>query len=88
LGTASEEDAMPFLILYGGELVFAFLAARIAHWMWRSRDQVLALWRDRHGTPAGGPSFEPDPVGARPAREAARALPARRAAGVPLRRAA
>jgi hypothetical protein len=66
LGTASEEDAMPFMILYGGELAFAFLAARIAHWMWRSRDQVLALWRDRHGTPAGGPSFEPDPVAARP----------------------
>ena len=79
---------MPFMILYGGELAFAFLAARVAHWMWRSREQVLELWRARHGTPAGGPSFEPDPVAARPAREAAHALPARRAELAPLRRAA
>lgn len=56
---------MPFMILYGGELVFAFLGARIGRWMWRSRDNVLALWRARHGEAPSGPSFEPDPLPAR-----------------------
>lgn len=56
---------MPFMILYGGELVFAFLGARIARWMWRSREHVVALWRARHGDPPVGPSFEPDPLTSR-----------------------
>jgi hypothetical protein len=56
---------MPFMILYGGELVFAFLGARILRWMWRSREQVLALWRERHGASPSGPSFEPDPLAQR-----------------------
>jgi hypothetical protein len=68
---------MPFMILYGGELAFAFLGARIARWMWRSREHVLALWRERNGAPpSGGPSFEPDPLVQLVAR------PARRATGV------
>jgi hypothetical protein len=50
------------MILYGGELAFAFLAVRIARWMWRSREHVLALWRERNGAPPSGPSFEPDGV--------------------------
>lgn len=64
---------MPFMILYGGELAFAFLGARIARWMWRSREQVLALWRERHGAPPSGPSFEPDPVAQTVARAPRRA---------------
>jgi hypothetical protein len=52
---------MPFMILYGGELVFAFLGARIAAWMWRSRAEVLALWRARRGPTPGEPRLEPDP---------------------------
>ena len=48
---------MPLLILYGGELVFAFLFARIGVWMWRSRETVLALWRARRGLSP----VEPDP---------------------------
>jgi hypothetical protein len=55
---------MPFMILYGGELVFLFLGVRIARWMWRSRENVLALWRERHGAPPSGPSFTPDPIAA------------------------
>jgi hypothetical protein len=72
---------MPFMILYGGELVFLFLGARIARWMWRSREHVLALWRQRHGVLPSGPSFTPDP-GATP-------IPlTRRAAAEPTRLAA
>jgi hypothetical protein len=48
---------MPLMILYGGELVFAFLFGRIALWMWRSREMVLRLWRARHGLLP----VEPDP---------------------------
>jgi len=55
---------MPFMILYGGELVFLFLGARIARWMWRSRENVLALWRQRHGGAPSGPTFTPDPIAA------------------------
>jgi hypothetical protein len=43
--------------LLGGELVIAFLAARIAFWIWRSRANLGALL---HGD---GP---PDPHGGRP----------------------
>jgi hypothetical protein len=66
---------MPFMILYGGELVFAFLGLRIARWMWRSRETVLALWRARHDVPHGGPGFEPDPVAARAAPSKLRGAP-------------
>jgi len=57
---------MPLMILYGGELVFLFLGARVARWMWRSRENVLALWRARHGEvlapdPAPDPSRAPMP---------------------------
>jgi hypothetical protein len=51
---------VPFLILYGGELVFAFLGVRIARWMWRSRERVLALWRARHAAAGPGPSPPPE----------------------------
>jgi hypothetical protein len=72
---------MPLMILYGGELVFAFLGLRVARWMWRSRDHVLALWRARNGGAASGPSYEPDPIAA--------PIPlARRAPRMPVRRAA
>jgi len=53
---------MPFMILYGGELVFMFLGARVARWMWRSRDCVRALWRERNAAPPSGPEFTPDPT--------------------------
>jgi hypothetical protein len=53
---------MPFLILYGGELAFAFLGARVAVWMWRSRERVRQMWRERHGSAPCGPSFTPDPT--------------------------
>jgi hypothetical protein len=43
--------------LLGGEFVIAFLAARIALWIWRSRADLGAL---REG---GGP---PDPHGGKP----------------------
>jgi hypothetical protein len=82
------------MILYGGELAFAFLAARVARWMWRSREQVLALWRQRNDTPPSGPSFEPDPVAERsaspPLARAQRISPVRASdeQQVPLRRAA
>jgi hypothetical protein len=90
---------MPFMILYGGELVFMFLGARIARWMWRSREEVLALWRERHGTPPpSGPGFTPDPAvapmpGSRASGAAVVALEARadgrpRELPQPLRRAA
>jgi hypothetical protein len=82
---------MPFMILYGGELVFLFVGARIAAWMWRSREQVRALWRDRHAVPSGGPSFDPDPLAAPHRLRTARVIPfASRAAprGGSLRRAA
>ena len=82
---------MPFMILYGGELAFMFLGARIARWMWRSREQVLALWRERHGAaPPSGPSFTPDPIAApapRPEGGAARPAPLVRVDAI-LRRAA
>ena len=82
---------MPFLILYGGELVFLFLGARIARWMWRSREQVLALWRARHGAPQpSGPNLTPDPIAVSvvsapepaplAARQASEPIPFRRAA--------
>ena len=82
---------MPFMILYGGELVFAFLGARIARWMWRSRAQVLALWRERGGAPPSGPSFEPDPVAEPRTRSEATIVPLARANAqreAPLQRAA
>jgi hypothetical protein len=69
---------MPCMILYGGELVFAFLGARIARWMWRSRDQVRALWLERHRAPGSGPSFEPDPIAASVPDAKVRSLAARR----------
>jgi hypothetical protein len=41
--------------LCGGELVIAFLAARIALWIWRSRRQLAALAHDDGpGGPDGG----------------------------------
>jgi hypothetical protein len=43
--------------LLGGEFVIAFLAARIALWIWRSRSELGAFF---HGD---GP---PDPKGGRP----------------------
>jgi hypothetical protein len=71
---------MPFMILYGGELVFMFLGVRVARWMWRSRESVLALWRERNATPPSGPELTPDPIPARAAapRGELIALPARR----------
>jgi len=82
---------MPLMILYGGELVFLFVGARIARWMWRSRENVLALWRARHGTAPSGPELTPDPIAAPAphpraivtsltARTPSRAAPVRRAA--------
>jgi hypothetical protein len=81
---------MPFMILYGGELVFLFVGARVAHWMWRSRDQVMALWRARHGQPGAGPAYTPDPSAApRPkAPVRIRPSPRRRTARAPSARAA
>jgi hypothetical protein len=64
-------------ILYGGELVVAFLVGRIALWMWRSRDVVRALWRDRRGEPPDGPPGPglPEPIPLqRPTRAAGRRL--------------
>ncbi|HEU4429549.1 MAG TPA: hypothetical protein VFT98_12390 [Myxococcota bacterium] len=52
---------MPLMILYGGELVFLFLGARVARWMWRSRENVVALWRARHGGAGLTPDPAPDP---------------------------
>jgi len=41
--------------LLGGEFVIAFLGARIALWIWRSRKQLGALARDDGpGGPDGG----------------------------------
>ena len=41
--------------LLGGEFVIAFLAARIALWIWRSRKQLAALAHDDGpGGPDGG----------------------------------
>jgi hypothetical protein len=60
--------------LLGGEFVIAFLAARIALWIWRSRAELRARAQD------GGP---PDPPGGRPlvaARPALRLVPAAPAA--------
>ncbi len=70
---------MPLMILYGGELVFAFLFARIGFWMWRSRETVLRLWRARRGLVP-----EPDPEDGTPLPVV---LPLRRSPR-PLRRAA
>ncbi|MBM4384772.1 MAG: hypothetical protein FJ091_15580 [Deltaproteobacteria bacterium] len=53
---------MPLMILYGGELVFMFLGARMARWMWRSRERVLTLWRERNVAPPGEPELTPDPT--------------------------
>jgi hypothetical protein len=83
------EETMPLMILYGGELVFAFLALRIARWMWRSRENVLALWRARHGEavapdPPPDPSRVPSPI----ARSVVRAFARRGSRTMPLRRAA
>jgi hypothetical protein len=71
---------MPLMILYGGELVFMFLAARIARWMWRSRECVLALWRERNAAPSSDPELTPDPTPQRAPlpRGEVIALPARR----------
>jgi len=75
---------MPFMILYGGELAFLFLGARVARWMWRSREEVLALWRDRHGIRPSGPTFTPDPIAApNPASLARLTAPASRAVREP-----
>ena len=41
--------------LLGGEFVIAFLAARIALWVWRSRRALVATGRDEGpGGPDGG----------------------------------
>jgi hypothetical protein len=82
---------MPFLILYGGELAFAFLGARVAVWMWRSRERVRQMWRERHAPSPCGPSFTPDPTRVSPPEAIAlAAVPARRREDelAPLRRAA
>lgn len=71
---------MPFMILYGGEIVFLFLFARIARWMWRSRERVLALWRERNAAPPSGPSFTPDPLPLAPPTPLPRRAVLRRAA--------
>jgi hypothetical protein len=56
--------------LQGGEFVIAFLAARIALWIWRSRKQLRALARDDGpGGPDGGGRRLP------PARPALRLVP-------------
>jgi hypothetical protein len=51
--------------LLGGEFVIAFLAARIALWIWRSRADLRAILAD------GGP---PGPPGGRPQQAARPAL--------------
>jgi hypothetical protein len=51
--------------LLGGEFVIAFLAARIALWIWRSRGQLGALARDDGPGPGPGvgrPLFPPRPA--------------------------
>jgi hypothetical protein len=48
--------------LLGGEFVIAFLAARIALWIWRSRGALGALARDDGpGGPDGGGRALPPP---------------------------
>jgi hypothetical protein len=48
--------------LLGGEFVIAFLAARIALWVWRSRRQLAAiLHEDGPPDPRGGRPLEPSP---------------------------
>jgi len=63
--------------LLGGEFVIAFLAARIAIWIWRSRRDLAALFRD------DGP---PDPRGGKPLVPAPRlrVVPPPRSAAEPL----
>ena len=70
--------------LFGGEFVIAFLAARIALWIWRSRRELGALARDDGpGGPDGGGRRLP------PARPVLRLVPpATGAAERDLRRAA
>jgi len=82
---------MPLMILYGGELVFAFLGARVARWMWRSRENVVAMWRARHGDAPPSPAPTPDPsrAPAPVARAVVKAIAGRRASNaVPAREAA
>jgi hypothetical protein len=68
--------------LLGGEFVVAFLAVRIAFWIWRSRHELGALGRDDGpGGPDGGTRLPPRP------RPALRLVPPP-AAAVELRRAA
>jgi hypothetical protein len=59
--------------LFGGEFVIAFLAARIALWIWRSRKQLGAFARDDGpgGPGGGGRRLAPLP----PSRPALRLLP-------------
>ena len=45
--------------LLGGELVIAFLAARIGLWIWRSRRGLGALQGDGPPDPHGGRPLEP-----------------------------
>jgi hypothetical protein len=68
--------------LLGGEFVVAFLALRIALWIWRSRHELGARVReDGPGGPGGGDRLVPRP------RPALRAV-STPAPAVPLKRAA
>jgi hypothetical protein len=51
--------------LLGGEFVIAFLAVRIAFWVWRSRASLHAILHDEEPPPHGGVPVEvarPRPV--------------------------
>jgi hypothetical protein len=67
--------------LLGGEIVVAFLAARIALWIWRSRADLRAFLDDGPPGPEGGRPLErPRPRLLEPRAAAAEPLPLPRAA--------
>jgi hypothetical protein len=56
--------------LLGGELVIAFIALRIALWVWRSRASLRSILQDEEPPPHGGV-----PVAVRRPRPALRLVP-------------